>query len=71
MPMREIKLNAKFYDLISIDQAVKDYSYLGDIKIKKIGNYFVVLFDKFDNDLREVVANEFANYVLAQVVKKR
>lgn len=69
--MLKLKLNSKFYNQIAINKAIKDYSLLGDIESKKQGNYFVVYFDKIKSDILKVIADEFGNYVLAQMIKNK
>jgi len=69
--MLKLKLNSKFYNQIAINKAIKDYSSLGDIKLKEKGGYFVVCFDKIKSDILNVVTDEFSNYVLAQIIKNK
>lgn len=69
--MLKLKLNSKFYNQTAINKSIKDYSSLSNIKSKKQGNYFVVYFDKIKSDVLNIIADEFSNYVLAQMIKNK
>lgn len=69
--MIKLKLSVKLYSQEAIEQATKAYRSFGKIYFKKRGGYFFVFFKDIKNDLGEKIANEFGNYVLAQVIKSR
>lgn len=69
--MIKLKLSAKLYSAAAVEQAVVAYQSFGKIYFKKRGDYFFVFFKDVKNDFGQKIANEFGNYVLAQVIKSR
>jgi len=69
--MLKLKLSSKFYNQIAINKTIKDYSSLGDIKFIKQGDYFVIHFNKVKSNIIKIIADEFGNYVLAQMIKNK
>jgi len=69
--MIEKRLSVKFYNQTAIEEVAKAFRSFGKIYFKKRGGYFLVFFKDVKNDLGQKIANEFGNYVLAQVIKSR
>ena len=64
MKKNNIKFNKKLYSQKAIKIAAKEFKNLADIKISSQGDYFVVVFDQIDPDVKEVIVDEFGNYAL-------
>ena len=62
--MQIIKFNKKIYTLETVEQAIAEFKKLANFSLKDNGNYFEVKIDKIDNEVKDVLKDEFANYVL-------
>lgn len=62
--MEIINLNKKIYKIAAVKQAVKEFEDLADFKITAKEKYFEVKIGKIDNDYKNILKDEFANYVL-------
>lgn len=60
----QLKLNSKIYKLKSIKQAIKDYSHLGEFNLKQDKVYILVNIVNVDKDYKDVIKDEFCNYIL-------
>ena len=63
--MQVVKFNKKIYTNEAVNQAIEEFKNLADFDIKNTNNYFEIKIDKIDNDVKNVLPDEFANYVLA------
>jgi len=70
MPL-QLKLSEKFYDQPSLQKAIEDYRDFGRINYKSQGGFFVIDFKNIDPDVKSLIIDEFANYVLGQTVKAK
>ena len=62
--MEVIKFNKKIYSLEEINNAIEEFKNLAEFKIKDLNNYIQVEIDKIDNDYKDILKDEFRNYVL-------
>jgi len=62
--MEIIKFNKKIYNLEAVKKSVAEFKNLANFTIKETDGYIEVTIDKIDNELKGVLKDEFANYVL-------
>ncbi len=61
----KLDFNRKFYKILSIRQAIKDFSACLNGMVKESKSYFHVTLALKDKSLQNSIGHEFANYVLA------
>jgi hypothetical protein len=61
----EINFNTDFYNLNAVAEGVEAYGDLADFVIKKDNNAVTVELSDIDSDVKDVIEDEFSNYVLA------
>ena len=64
-----ILFNGKFYSLGAIKRTTKAYKDLAVFKIKEKKNNFEVNINRIDKDVKDIIKDEFCNYVLAETKK--
>jgi len=65
--MPEIKFNTKIYKKKAIQEAVSAYSHLANFTLKETAGFIKVKIEKIDrvnSGIKNIIADEFANYVL-------
>jgi len=62
--MQSIKFNKKIYTLEAVEKAIGEFKNLADFSLKEAGNYIEVKMDKIDKEVKDVLPDEFANFVL-------
>lgn len=60
-----VKFDKRIYKPEVIKKAIEDYSELADISFKDNKSFCEVEFDNITKEFRDVIIDEFANYVLA------
>ena len=66
-----LQLHRKLYKAAALDIATEAFAELATISVARDDRYFLVSFTQVDPDVEEVLAQEFANYVLAETVESR
>lgn len=61
----QIKLNKRIYRLKAIRQAIKAYSHLAQFSLRQDSRYYQLTLDNTDPALKDILKDEFANYILA------
>lgn len=59
-----IKFDKKIYKLKAVKLAIRDYKELADFVLKTKGDYFEVELKNIDPDVKNIIQDEFCNYVL-------
>ena len=67
----KVSFYKKYYDLGSIERSVVAFSDFGNFSIKKDGDYFLIKITNIDKDFTDNFQEEFCNYVLSEVAKKK
>jgi len=62
--MEVIKFNKKIYSLEAINKAIEEFKNLADFKVTDSNDYLEVEIDKIGNEVKDVLKDEFSNYVL-------
>ncbi len=62
--MEVIKFNNKIYKLEAIKRALEEYKSLAKFSLKENDDYIEVEIDEIDQEVKNVLKDEFANYVL-------
>ncbi|MBN1326111.1 HxsD-like protein [Candidatus Falkowbacteria bacterium] len=62
--METIDFNKKIYCIDNIKKTAEEFKNLSDISVKEIGGKIKVTFDKIDPEYKDVIKDEFANFVL-------
>jgi len=62
--MEVIKFNKKIYSLEAVENAIEEYKHLAEFEIKELNDYIEVKIDKIDPEVKNVLKDEFSNYVL-------
>ncbi len=58
-------LSKNFYKLSAIKKAINAYRGLANFKIKDNGKNYMVVLDKINPEAKEMIEDEFSNYILA------
>ena len=61
-----IKFNKNFYNIEAIKKGITAYKKLADFEIKEKKNFVEVTIKNIDKDFKNVLTDEFSNYVLAK-----
>jgi len=64
-----LKFNNKIYGKKAIQKAVSAYTHLAKFKVKNEKDYIKVTIEEIAPEVKEVFADEFANYVLGMAKK--
>lgn len=68
----ELKFNRRVYTSAALKETIAEYAGVADARpIKTDGEYFVVGFDRIDDDVVEVLGHEFSNYALYRTIVGR
>jgi len=59
-----IKFNKHIYNLEAINQAIKEFKNLAEFSIKETNDFFEIKLDNINGEVKEIIKDEFANYVL-------
>jgi len=62
--MEIIKFNKKIYNKKAIERAITEFEKLASFSINELNDYFEVRIDKIDQEVQNILKDEFANYVL-------
>lgn len=60
-----IKFNKNLYNLKAIKSAIKEYQKLADFNLSQKGNYIQVELKNIDKEIRQIIEDEFCNYILS------
>ena len=66
-----LQLNRKLYRAAALQTAIEAFGELATISVQRDDRYFQISFAEVDPDVKEVLVQEFANYVLAETVESR
>ena len=66
-----LKLNRKLYTATSLKVAVEAFQGLASIVVERTESHFVIRFEDADPDVKDVLAQEFGNYALAETIEGR
>ena len=67
--MPEIKFNTCIYKKEAVKKAMADYSGLAEFSVSQNNRYFKVRIDKISPRFRNIIVDDFANYVLWETKK--
>lgn len=67
--MPNLKFNTKIYKKPAIQKAISDYSHLAKFQIKDNKNYIKVMIGNINPEVKDMISEEFANYVLGMTKK--
>lgn len=67
--MPEIKFNNKIYKKEAIQEAISVYSHLAKFTIKNNKDYIKVKINKIEPEVKTIITDEFANYILGATKK--
>lgn len=60
-----IKFHKKLYKKKAIEAAIQDYEKLADFILKERSGYYELRIKKIDEDVKDIIKDEFSNYVLS------
>jgi protein-tyrosine phosphatase len=60
----KISFNSAIYTKKSILETIEAYKHLADFKIEYNDDIFVLNIDNPDDEIKDIIADEFANYAL-------
>jgi hypothetical protein len=60
----KISFNSAIYTKKSILETIEAYKNLADFKIEYDDDIFVLNIDNIDDEIKDIIADEFANYAL-------
>lgn len=64
-----LRFNKKIYSQSAIKQAINDYSHLANFEFNQNKNYFLIEVKKIKPELKNVLGDEFSNYLLSLMKK--
>jgi len=67
--MPVLKFNTRIYKKEAIQETISAYSSLAKFKIKDAKDYTEVKIDHIESEFKNVLADEFSNYVLGMTKK--
>lgn len=67
--MPELRFNTKIYKKKAIEEAISTYSHLARFKVRSNRSYINVRMDKVAPEFKNILADEFGNYVLGMTKK--
>jgi len=59
-----ISFNKNLYNLKAVKSAIKEYQNLADFNLRQKGNYIQVELKNTDKEVRQIIRDEFCNYVI-------
>lgn len=62
--MPQINFHKKIYDIKAIKSAIRAYKDLAGFEVKEDGRYIRVLIKNIDKGIKNIIKDEFCNYVL-------
>jgi len=65
----QAQLNKKIYSQAAVEEAVKAFNGLADLKRGQNARYFLVEIKKIEADFKDVFLDEFYNFVLSSMRK--
>lgn len=66
---QQINFNKQIYSRTALEVAVLAFAELAKFTLRENDKYFLVEIDDIDVEVREIIAEEFANYVLVKMRK--
>lgn len=70
MPRKmDLKFNTKIYKKKAIQEAISAYSSLAKFKVEDVKDYINIHMKDIDSSVKDVIADEFANYALGMTKK--
>lgn len=67
--MKKLRFNNRIYKKEAIQEAISVYSHLAKFSLAQSKSYFEVRMEKMSADVKNIIADEFANYVLGETKK--
>lgn len=67
--MPELNFNTKIYKKEAIQKSISAYSHLAKFVLQNNKNYIKVKIENIDREVKNILADEFANYVLGMTKK--
>ncbi|MDD2227342.1 MAG: HxsD-like protein [Clostridia bacterium] len=65
----EIKFFKKIYSKKGVDNAINAYSNLAQIKFVEDDSFYFITMENIDDEVRDIIKDEFCNYVLFETAK--
>lgn len=65
----EIKFTKKIYNKKGVDNAISAYGNLAEIKLFEDDTFYFVTMENIDNEVKDIIKDEFCNYLLFETVK--
>ncbi len=59
-----ISFSKNLYNLKAVKSAIKEYQNLADFNLRQKGNYIQVELKNIDKEVRQIIKDEFCNYVI-------
>ena len=66
-----LQFHRRLYTATAVHAAIEAYAELARIRLERADAYFVVSFDAIEDEVRDVLLGEFANYALAETIEAR
>lgn len=67
--MKELNFDKRIYDISAIKSTAACFKDLAKFSISQKENYIIVKIDDAEQEFGDVIAGEFANYVLALMIR--
>lgn len=67
--MPELNFNTKIYKKEAVQKSISAYSHLAKFVLQNNKNYIKVKIENIDREVKNILTDEFANYVLGMTKK--
>lgn len=65
----EIKFNKNIYNKKGLENTIQAYQELAKIEFSEVDSFFIITMDNIDEGVKDVIVDEFCNYLLFETVK--
>lgn len=65
----EIKFDKNIYNKKGLENTIQAYKELAEIEFSETDNVFIVKINNIDEEVKDVIVDEFCNYLLFETVK--
>ncbi len=67
--MKKLRFSNRIYKKEAVQEAISTYSHLAKFSLGQSKSYFEVRIEKMAADVKNIISDEFANYVLGETKK--
>ncbi|MDD3032354.1 MAG: HxsD-like protein [Bacilli bacterium] len=65
----EIKFDKNIYNKKALENTIQAYKELANIEFSEVDNFYIVAMSNVDEEVKDLIGDEFCNYLLFETVK--